>query len=160
MGLDNGVQENGRDEGFLLERLDKLKFLRFEADLKLGKIKDAIQIAGHMERGKYEQYLKSRLKLRKEIESIEIEKSKIRENLMNIGVNINEIRKDKNREDARVLLLAKEKRKFLFDQIESLRSEYHEFSADSTRVSSMRQMAAEFANKLQALLFECGRMKK
>lgn len=37
-------------------------------------------------------------------------------------------------------------------ELVALRQKYHDFAADSTRVSSMRQMAAEFANALNPVI--------
>ena len=131
----------------LLERRGKLVLDKRELENKLIAVKNIVRTGGRMANEKYKQCCDTQKKYSADILKIERELSDIKMKLRQISVyDVAEKKAGKPTEPQPSV-----PRDFVVSLVD-LRSEYQRFAADMTRVSSMRQMAAEFALKLNPII--------
>lgn len=131
----------------LLERRGELVLTKRELENKMIAIKNLVRTGGRMANEKYKQCCDAQKKYTSEILKIERELTDIKTKLRHLSVyDVAEKRAEKAIEQQPSV-----SRDFVVSLVD-LRSEYQRFAADMTRVSSMRQMAAEFALKLNPII--------
>lgn len=135
------------NEQQLLERRDLLGLSKREIENKLVGVKNLIRTSGRMPHEKYKQCCDAQKKYLSQILKIERELNDIKIKLRQLSAyDVAEKMAEKSIEKQ-----ASIPRDFVVSLVD-LRSEYQRFAADMTRVSSMRQMAAEFALKLNPII--------
>ena len=134
----------------LLEKRAALILSKREHETKLVAVKNVVRSGGRLPSEKYKQCCDSQNTHARAIMHIENEMSKIKTRLREIAdIEFNEkngLVKDKQPEPESVPV------KSIVVELVSLRQAYQDFAADGTRVSSMRQMAAEFVVKLNPII--------
>lgn len=128
----------------LLKERDDLVNSKKDHEVKLVAIKNLVRSSGRMEHSKYKQCCDSQQRHLNAIRSIENELAKLKVRLREIGVeSFSETERANSRNGEEVMIV---------QELVALRSDYQAFAADSTRVSSMRTMAAEFVVRLSGVI--------
>jgi len=137
----------------LLEEKEKLCIEKKHHEVKLAKIKNLIRTSKNMSGGTYSQCCQSQDRHKFAIGAIQ-------EKLLKIKTQLRIIYDEENDKYERIIVQqgggtsvkhALINRDVII-KLSEIRQQYQEFAADSTRVSSMRQMAAEFVVKLNPVI--------
>jgi hypothetical protein len=125
---------------------------KHDLEFKCGQIKDKLSVSGRLPNDKYKVYVDARNKYKKKLLEITAELREINDDIKSIASGRTEP-KEGNTESKR-----KERLRFVYLSLLDLKHQYHVFAADPTRISSMRQMAAEFANRIDMIVEESKNM--
>jgi len=118
-----------------------------EHELKLLAIKNAIRTNGRMSGGTYQQYCSSQLSHVRALQFIDNQLRPLKARMKEL--NDADYNRRQGNGDAPLVVDAPSS---LVAELSVLREHYQKFAADGTRISSMRQMAAEFALKLDGII--------
>lgn len=115
-------------------------------ETKLLKVKNLVRSSGWMPQEKYKACCESQSKYVEKIRHIENAISEVKLKQSELHHKSRPEFSEIEKADARVL------KKSVIEGLVALRDEYQSFSADPTRVASMKQMAADFALRLSPLI--------
>lgn len=126
----------------LNQQKDKLIFDKREIELENSILNTKVRTGGRMHEVKYKNICDQQTKLRKD--SLKIEKA-----ISEISIEINK----KSTLKDKLKLEYKQQQKFdIKSKLVEMRDYYINFASDKSRVSSMRAMSAEFAEKIEKLI--------
>ena len=126
----------------LIQQKEKLVFDKKEAELKHSTLKSKIRTGGKMHDSKYKQICDDQLKQRKKTLAIE-------QSISDLNIAI---RAKSSLHNQLKLEFNAEQKVDVKQKLTELRNYYINFAADKSRVSSMRAMGAEFAEKIEVLI--------
>lgn len=115
---------------------------------KLAEIKNKIRTSGRMEPSAYRKLCESQTCCIKEMNAVNEKVREIKDQLRDLDAEARHFKKEAQIEDD----AGSENIAPTIRELANLRAEYQMFSADFTRVSSMRAMAAEFALKIDRII--------
>lgn len=146
--IHSATQECEREMDELQKEKVDLGLEKRRQELKLGNITNLIRTSGLMPADKYKQCVASQTKYREAIFAIELRLGAIKKR----STEIHRFMEDNgNLQDGENHVNPSQKRDVV-QSLVAMREDYTNFAADSTRVSSMRQMAAEFVVKLDRVI--------
>lgn len=111
---------------------------------QLSQLRNRVRVSGRMKNGDYQFVCQEQNNLKDELTEIEIQIGKTKMRLREIA-EINQTRWAKRNDEI-------ETPKSIIMELAAIREHYQKFSADATRVSSMRTMAADFAIKIDGVI--------
>jgi hypothetical protein len=130
----------------IIEQLDDLKISKREHETKLVTIKNQIRGCGLLPPEKYRQCVASQVQHQTAILKIERLLQPLKKRLRELSSD------DRSNQDNGSFSTPPSDVKGIVEDLVELRKDYQFFAADSTRISSMRQMAAEFVVKLNPII--------
>ena len=140
----------------LLKQRSALAMEKKSHELELTKIKNEIRVRGRLDRAKYKMCIDGQTKHLREIHYLESQLSKIAVRQRELAeLETGRYVKAKAEQSQAPTSTPGVESGEIVDlvlKIAELRDEYRKFSTDRTRVSSMRTSAAEFAQRLEAIL--------
>ena len=145
--------KNETEHRELLQKRDALTLSKRDHETKLIAVKNVVRSGGRLPHDKYRQCCDSQNTHAKAIMHIESELFKVKSRLREIAneqFDEKKRRKDLAKTVASTQQSAPEKN--IITELVCLRQAYQDFAADATRVSSMRQMAADFVLKLNPII--------
>ncbi len=126
----------------LVQQKEKLVYDKREIELKNSVLNSKVRTGGKMHDVKYKQICDEQNKLKKD--SLKLERA-----MSEISI---EIMKKNTFKDQLKLEFKKQQKIDMKQKLTEMRDYYINFASDKTRVSSMRAMGAEFAEKVEVLI--------
>jgi hypothetical protein len=127
-------------------RSDELTARKHKLQAQLTACKNVIRGAGLLPQDKYRATVKAQTNYAQELAAVEKELSQLRTERREIALAQNQ------RRSLELPTLSSPVPSHIISELCELRQHYQEFSADITRISSMRQMASEFVLKLNGII--------
>lgn len=145
-------ETRSKERQALLEVKSKLTLDKREHDIKLAAITNLIRTSGRMPPDKYRSCCNAQTKHKNAILDIERQLAPIKQRLTEISDEESLSKQVKPTAKPTETQLSLDKLKTIITDLVNLRQEFQEFSADSTRISSKRQMASEFVLRLNPII--------
>jgi chromosome segregation ATPase len=141
----------------LKKQRDELAKQRAEAQNQLMALRHRVRVGGHMPDLEYRDICRKQQKLNGLIVQLDGQLRPLKERMREFGAIIHANNQRKNEEKNRGEVAAIGVRELL-KMVDVLRAKYRDFQKDPTRVSTMRLMAAEFADELQDVIKAAGKL--
>ena len=147
------ITEFDEEKRQLLEKKGQITVKKMDIQTKLMAIRNNIRRKGIMPKSEYDKILKTQERYKKDVVEVEKELVPIRNRLVEIAnaEHLAYAQRWTEKAEANKWMEVFASPVIVQDLV-SLRQHYQEFAADLTRVSSMRQMAADFVLKLSRII--------